>query len=320
MNIISIVVTVLLLVGFYHVFGLNTKAIYTDFEKLQKNSAEVYQKHRDKKKLSLKKQIDIVLDKKKKNFLIQSFLNTQSILKYSNSKITMTMVYFSSCILALVGIAISILCKNMFLLIPLPIGFALIPTWIVKIRNISIQKELNANLETAISGITTSYMSGHNFVKAVEENLKYIDFSIQEPFSTLVYENRYVDPNVSKSIRNLKGKINSSIFHEWCDVVIRCQSDAKLIPTLFPILSKFSELKNIQSELDTTMMVPLQEFFILSGLVVFSIPMMYFLNKDWFYALINTTGGNIVIAFAMCSIFIAGDRTVSICKPLEYKQ
>jgi len=232
----------------------------------------------------------------------------------------MTMVYFASFILAVLGIVISMLCDNIFMLVPLSIGLAIVPTWFIKIREISVQKALTEHLETAISGITTSYMRNDNFIQAVEENLKYIDFSIQPYFIIFVNENKLLNSNIDYGLRKLKSEINNNIFDEWCDAVIQCQSDKGLKVTLFPILNKFSELKNIQAELDTTMMLPLQEFFMLAGLVIAGIPLMYFLNKAWFTALIGTTIGKIIIAFTVLSIFIGAGKAVSLCKPLEYRR
>jgi hypothetical protein len=123
---------------------------------------------------------------------------------------------------------------------------------------------------------------------------------------------------VEYGIIKLKEEIKNNIFSEWCDAVIQCQSDKGLKVTLFPILNKFSELKNIQAELDTTMMLPLQEFLMLAGIVVMALPLMYFLNKVWFQMLVTTTAGKIIVAFTVFSIFVGASKAVSLCKPLEY--
>lgn len=51
-------------------------------------------------------------------------------------------------------------------------------------------------------------------------------------------------------------KAENSIFGEWCDTMIQCQSDRTLKHTLLPVLEKFSDVRIVQSRLETLLSQP----------------------------------------------------------------
>ena len=57
----------------------------------------------------------------------------------------------------------------------LGIGFSLAPIWYLRSTAASYKKHLNEELETAISIITTSYLRTEDLIRAVKENLPYIN-------------------------------------------------------------------------------------------------------------------------------------------------
>lgn len=64
----------------------------------------------------------------------------------------------------------------------LAVGLMLTPFWYVKLTAGSFKKDVAAELETALSVITTAYLRTENFQQAVEENVRYLHPPVQEVF------------------------------------------------------------------------------------------------------------------------------------------
>lgn len=316
----KLITMVIMLIGLICLFNISPVSLFYDFEKFYNYSKEKREKNLENKKISLKKQADIIAGKKKTGFIARNFNDVSDLLKYRLVNTSMIKIYFISTLLAIVGIIISIAVKNVFLIPVLAVGFALLPVWIIKLREASYKKQINAMLETALSGITTSYMRNNNIILAVEENMKHINYPLHSIFSKFVNENKLLDANIAAGIRNMKNQLDNPTFKEWCDAMIQCQSDHSLKITLFPIVNKFSEMKNIQAELDTIMMIPFQQFITMSVILASGLPVMWFINKDWFNILVTTIPGKFIIALSVVSLFASLNKAVSLCKPVEYKR
>ena len=59
-----------------------------------------------------------------------------------------------------------------------------------------------------------------------------------------------VNPDVQAALRILRGRIDNEVFREWCDAVSDCQHDRSLKTTLPPIVSKLSDMRNVNAELE----------------------------------------------------------------------
>ena len=46
-------------------------------------------------------------------------------------------------------------------------------------------------------------------------------------------------------------RIDNTVFQEWCDALIACQHDRSLKTTLTPIVSKLSDMRVVNGELET---------------------------------------------------------------------
>jgi len=55
-------------------------------------------------------------------------------------------------------------------------------------------------------------------------------------------------------------------------------------------------------------------------MVVGNIPLLYMLNKDWFYTLLNTLPGKIVSALCGVVILITAILMTRYTKPIEYRR
>lgn len=223
-----------------------------------------------------------------------------------------------SLILFAVGAVLAMLIGNVYMVPIMGIGFSLAPIWYLRSTAASYKKHLNEELETAISIITTSYLRTEDLIRSVRENLPYINEPVRANFEAFVYEAELINANTTSAINSLKMKIPNRVFHEWANILIQCQSDRSMKNTLPTIAQKFSDVRVVQSELEAMMQGPRREAITMMFLVVANIPLLYFLNKDWFYTLIFTSPGKIALAICAAIILFALTQIMKLSKPIEY--
>ena len=67
-----------------------------------------------------------------------------------------------------------------------------------------------------------------------------------------------------------------------------CQTDRSLKSTLTPIVSKLSDMRVVNGELENLVFGPRQEFVTMANLVLINIPLVRFINTDWYHTLVDT--------------------------------
>lgn len=216
------------------------------------------------------------------------------------------------------GAILPTLLGNPYLSPVLGAGASFLPLCLLRQRESAYRKTLNVEMETAVSIITTSYLRSEDLVQSVRENLSYIGTSVREPFSEFVYGTQMISANISAALNVLKAQIPYSIFGEWCDAMIQCQSDRTLKHMLLPVLEEFSDVRIVQSRLETLLSQPRREAITMMLLVVTNIPLLYLLNRDWYNTLLYTTPGQIVLAICAGIILFAAMRVMKLSKPIEY--
>ena len=87
-----------------------------------------------------------------------------------------------------------------------------------------------------------------------------------------------------------------------------------------PIVAKLSDMRIINGELENLVFAPRKEFISMAALVVLNIPLLYFLNKDWYAALMTTVPGKAVLAVCAAAIFLSFARVVKLTQPIEYRR
>jgi len=272
------------------------------------------------KNQSLKSKIKEVTNKKKKKGLKKLIGETKEILKATNKENTFSALCVMSFSLLIIGVFIATLMDNMFLIPVLAIGFALLPFWYVKFTATKWKKTLNNELETALSVITTSYMRSESIITAIDENINYLNPPVYDVFKMFLTQTKLINSNIKIALEGLKLKIDSAVFHEWLDAVIDCQEDKNIKSTLAPIVSKLSDMRIVSAELDYLLYEPVKEFVSMAILLVGNIPLIYFINRDWFNTLMFTALGKFVLAICGVVIFISLAGVVSLSKPVEYKR
>lgn len=271
------------------------------------------------RKSTLQDDMDVLLGKPAKGFFNREILEIEQLLKATGREGRFTFVKRASVFLFAMGAIVALLLDNLFLIPILGAGFAFAPVWYLRSTAAAYKKHLNEELETAISVVTTSYLRCGDLLKAVKENIPYLNPPVKSAFETFITESEMLNANMISTINTLKMKIPNRIFHEWCNTLIQCQSDRSMRNTLTFTVQKFSDMRIIQSELEAIINEPKKEAFTMMFLVVGNIPLLYMLNHIWFETLMFSTPGKLTLAVCAAIVLFSFTRIMQLSRPIEYK-
>lgn len=218
------------------------------------------------------------------------------------------------------GLLIAVLIQNWLLAPVLGVTFAAIPFVYVKSSMGNFEKTMNEELETALSIITTSYVRNDDIVQAVRENITYIKPPVKNMMISFVNQATVISADMKSAIMGLREATSNYIFREWCDALLSCQDDRTQKTTLLPIVSKFTDVRQVNGDLQTMIISPRSEYFTMAALVILNYPLIYILNKDWFDSLIHTPVGKATTAIIAMILVITAVVMFRITKPIEYKK
>lgn len=203
------------------------------------------------KKQSLRDKALTARGQKRKNKLIAELEKTKRALEETGKEKQFSVACAAALLLVVTGCVIAIAIDNPFLIPVLAVAFAMIPFAYLK-KTISIyETHVKEELETALSIVTTSYVRNDNIVQAVKENIEYLKPPVRGIFESFIAETTVISPDIRQAIRNLRDKIQNTIFEEWCDTLIACQSDRTLKDTLMPVVSKLTDVRLVNNSLKT---------------------------------------------------------------------
>lgn len=264
--------------------------------------------------------VKAVRSKKKKNGLKKLLEESIGILVATDRQNRLTMLVIVSAVFMIIGAFAAITMNNFFLIPVLSTGFALLPFWYLKFSAIKWKKALNNELETSLSIITTSYLRTESILTAIEENINYINPPVYDVFKAFLMQTKLINSNINIALSGLKDKVDHPVFHEWVNAIIDCQEDKNLKSTLTPIVGKLSDMRVVTAELDYLLYEPVKEFISMAVLLVGNIPLMYFLNREWYLILMTHIVGKVVLAICGVLLFISLAAVVRLSKPIEYKR
>lgn len=273
------------------------------------------------KKTTLKSRIRESKHKKEPRGLKLFIFEVKEILRLTGKSGMFATLCVLSMILFVVGVMIALTMENYMLVPVLAAGFALLPFYYVKLTAGRHKKQINAELETALSVVTTSYLRNKNtIIRAIEENLPYLNPPVSEVFRNFLLQAKLINSNTREALAGMKAGIDSAVFHEWLDAVIACQDDYNLKSTLPPIVAKLSDMRVVTAELDLLLFEPVKEYITMVVLLLGSIPLMYFLNRSWYDTLMFTVFGKALLAVCFTVVFISVAAVVKHTRPIEYKR
>jgi Flp pilus assembly protein TadB len=247
------------------------------------------------KKVSLKSRIRKSKSNKKPKGIRLLFLDVKEILHITGKSNTFATLGVLSMLLFVIGALVALSMNNYYMVPVLAAGLALLPFYYVKLTASRHKKQINAELETALSMVTTSYLRNKNtIIRAIEENLPYLNPPVSEVFRNFLMQAKLINSNIREALEGLKAGMESAVFHEWVDAVVACQDDYNLKSTLPPIVAKLSDMRVVGAELDVLLFEPVKEYITMILLLLGSIPLMYFLNPSWYDTLMHTEFGKII--------------------------
>lgn len=210
---------------------------------------------------SMKNRIKESKKKKEPKGLNLLFEEIKEILRLTGKSEQFIMLCVLAMILFVLGVMIALTMNNVLMVPVLAVGFALLPFYYVKFTASKHKKQINTELETALSMITTSYLRNKNtIIRAIEENLPYLNPPVSEVFRNFLMEAKLINSNTAEALEGLKKGMDNAVFHEWVDAVVACQDDYNLKNTLPPIVSKLSDMRVVSSELDLLIYEPVKEY------------------------------------------------------------
>lgn len=269
---------------------------------------------------TLREKVLTAKGKKKSSKLTASLNRIKDALESTGKGSQFTVACAASLGLMIIGCVVAVAIDNLLLIPVFAIAFALIPFAFAKRTINYYDNHVSDELETALSIITTSYVRSDDIVTAVKENVQYLKPPVRDIFACFVAENSMISANIKQSIKHLREKVKNSIFKEWCDTLIACQDDRTLKDTLMPVVAKLTDVRLANNEIKGLLFAARTEYFMMAGMVMANIPLLYVLNKDWYNALMYTMLGKIVMAICAGAILVTALLMLRYTKPIEYKK
>ncbi|MHB8061460.1 MAG: type II secretion system F family protein [Ruminiclostridium sp.] len=269
---------------------------------------------------SIKDEINEATKRKKMSFFRREVTEVHDVLKLTGREQKFPALCAVSLFLFATGCTIAVMLDNIFLIPVLAVGFMFLPFWYVRLTQSHFKKDIAAELETALSIVTTAYLRTEDILTAVEENINYLNPPVLSVFKGFVYRIKMINPDITASLQDMRGQIENAVFREWCDALIACQLDRSLKTTLTPIVTKLSDMRVVNGELENMVFEPRKEFIAMQILVIGNIPLLYFLNKDWYHTLMHTAIGQIILAICFTAVFISAAFVIRLTQPIEYRR
>ena len=273
-----------------------------------------------RKNKSIRSEINEAAKRKKKALFRREITEVQEILKITERSGWFSLVCAVSLLGFATGVSLAILMNNVFLVPVLAVGMMFLPFWYIRLTASHYKKNIADELETALSIITSAYLRNEDIVTAVEESVSYLNPPVKSVFAGFLTKVKLVNPDIVEALHGMNSQIENEVFHEWCDAIAACQYDRSLKTTLTPIVSKLSDMRIVNAELEYMVFEPRKEFIMMALLVVGNIPIMYLLNRDWYYTLMHTAVGQIVLSVCAAAIFISTAFVIKLTKPVEYRR
>ncbi len=174
--------------------------------------------------------------------------------------------------------------------------------------------------EMADDIITTAYLRNEDIQTAVEENIDYLNPPVRSVFVEFLTRIKLVDPDVDAALQDMGTKIDNAVFREWVAALLTCRHDRGLKTILTPIVAKLSDMRIVNGELENLVFEPRKEFITMQVLVIGNIPLLYWLNQDWYDVLMHTPLGQALLAAIAAVMFISTAAVIKLTQPIEYRR
>ena len=223
-------------------------------------------------------------------------------------------------LLMIFGAVFAVVIGNAYLAPIFAIAMAMIPFLYLLKTVDQYEEQVKLELETGLAAITSSYERTMNLKTAIEENIESLKPPVQGLFQSFLAEITVINPDIKQAITHLKEKVHDAVWEEWCDTLASCQDDNQLIGTLYPVVEKLTDMRIVNAELKVMISENKREYYTMALMVIGNIPLLYFLNQDWYAALMYTQFGKITLAVCGAVMLFTSIKMNQYCKPVEYRR
>jgi Flp pilus assembly protein TadB len=294
--------------GVFVIFGLTPEQIGNDLLVLLR---------KDK---SLAYKVKLAQGKAKKSKLQSALNEMYNALKATGSENKFAVLISISALGLIAGCLFAAIIGNIIFVPAFAMISFILPYGYAKMLASAYHKQLADELETALSIITTSYISNENLIHAVESSIDHIRQPVKQVFKEFIGKTKLINSNVKLAITQMKDSIDNEIFKEWCDNLIECQDNITLKHTLQPLTARLADVRIVNAELAVMMASPRREYAMMLVLLLGNIPLLYLLNKEWCMALFETFAGQLVLGITSIVIMITGILCYKFTQPIEFKR
>ena len=152
---------------------------------------------------SIRDEINETTHRKKPCLFRREISEAQTVLQATGKEERFPVLCAASLLFFAVGAGIAIVLNN-FLLVPvLAMGMMFLPFWYIKLTAGHYKKDIAAELETALSIITTAYLRSEDLQTAVEENINYLNPPVQGVFRSFLTRIKHIDPDMNAALAEL---------------------------------------------------------------------------------------------------------------------
>lgn len=258
---------------------------------------------------TLKGRVQLLNTGERENFISKSYTTMAAILTKTGESSRIRQMKVVSAICGAGGVLASLYLGSYMLVPILGIGFALLPVWLIKFKAYRYNMNMMSELAVVLSMLTNSYIRSENIVKAVAENLEYMNEPVRSTFEWFVSTCNRVSPDIVGNLESIKGKIDNRIFHLWCDSLIMCQRDINQKASLNAVVEQFTADKELQNLLSTEIAAPIRVFALVTAGTLSAFPLTVMVGEQLqmgnMLSLLFTTftGQCIVVGYAVSILF-----------------
>jgi tight adherence protein B len=300
---VSILVTLLLIAGFFILFGLGPSV----FAKM----AEPFERAEKRRR-----KIDVITGKPP-GVIRRRIMQAEQTLVSAGLGEGWPKYRLASVLCAALGVVIGFALDNVFVALVLVPVMAMLPLVVINFRTVQYIRRTAEGAQTTMTVVTNAYRMNEDFITAVRESLPNLQQPMLGIIRTFLSDALMIDPNVTDAIRKMRHKVNNRYWQTWCDTLMECQTDRALREILNTILKRFSMTQRLQMELDT-MVRSNYIYFITELLLVVLVPLLIgFIIPDFAALLFGTLPGKITLAVAIVALFLSALHTVKVNRPLD---
>lgn len=299
--------------GLLQLFGLSLRELVSEV------ASQILAKRN--KSLVLRKRIEKTTKIRRRSAIERMIRETTEVLRITGKMKQWNLTVTVSIVLGILGLLISVMLGNALLFFVLPLGLSMLPLLFVQISARQYLAEVTAELETALSLITTSYLrTDTTILRAIEENVPILTEPVKSMFEHFLGKTRLVHADTSRALSELKDSFDDEVFHEWVDMLIQCQRDRTLKEELPLITGKLADMRMVAKDMEILLLPPLREYLSMLLLVLLLPALLFFMNRDWLSVLTETTFGHSLIAMMLAVIFFTSYRVAQQLRPVRYRR